>query len=247
MPAFASRAASAAATLAQLAHSVWRADQMGSCRTAVTSTGHHTLDNELPNGGWPGSVLIELLLQQPGIGEMRLLKPALTAIAKKRRVALVQPPHLPQVSAWSAWGLAPERLLWIRTGRSADALWTAEQVLQNGSCGALLFWQSQVRPEALRRLHLTAQGSDTVFWMVRPLATAQDASPAPLRLALRPAHAGLAIEIVKRRGPQRDDAFYLPLDAMSAAPSNLTLFNHAPVDRCALAAATSRNISSALV
>ncbi|MES2535152.1 MAG: translesion DNA synthesis-associated protein ImuA [Pseudomonadota bacterium] len=247
MPASASRAASAAATLAQLAHSVWRADQMGSCRTAVTATGHRTLDKELPNGGWPGSALIELLLQQPGIGEMRLLKPALASIAKTRRVALVQPPHFPQVAAWSAWGLAPERLLWIRTGRSADALWSAEQVLQNGSCGALLFWQSQVRPEALRRLHLAAQGSDTVFWMVRPLSTAQDSSPAPLRLALRPAHAGLAIEIVKRRGPQHDNTFYLPLDDMAAVPSNLTLLNHAPVDRCAPATTASRNVSAALV
>jgi protein ImuA len=203
-----SRAALAAA-IAPLAHSIWRADQMGSWQATAATTGYQQLDQELPGQGWPRSALIELLLQQPGIGEMRLLKPALEIIARKRRVALVQPPYLPQAAAWLDWGMAPEQLLWIQTRRTADALWSAEQILQNGSCGALLFWQPQIRSEALRRLHLAAQTSDTVFWMFRPLAAAQDSSPAPLRLALRPASAGLAIDIVKRRGPQREEPIIL--------------------------------------
>jgi protein ImuA len=203
-----SRAALAAA-IAPLAHSIWRADQMGSWQATAATTGYQQLDQELPNQGWPRSALIELLLQQPGIGEMRLLKPALEIIARQRRVALVQPPYLPQAAAWFGWGMAPEQLLWIQTRRTADALWSAEQILQNGSCGALLFWQPQMRSEALRRLHLAAQASDTVFWMFRPLAAAQDSSPAPLRLALRPAPAGVAIDIVKRRGPQCDEPIIL--------------------------------------
>lgn len=197
-----SRAALAAA-IAPLAHSVWRADQMGSWQAAAASTGYPQLDSELPNRGWPRSALIELLPQQMGIGEMRLLRPALQGIDPRRRVALVQPPHRPQALAWWGWGLEPERLLWIETPRTADALWSAEQILQNGSCGALLFWPGQIRAEALRRLHLAAQGSDLLFWMFRPLAAAQDASPAPLRVALRPVPAGLRIDILKRRGPQQ--------------------------------------------
>lgn len=35
------------------------------------------LSAELPCGGWPLGVLVELLLPQPGTGETRLLKPAL--------------------------------------------------------------------------------------------------------------------------------------------------------------------------
>jgi hypothetical protein len=48
-------------------------------------------------------------------------------------------------------------------------------------------WQSHLRNDALRRLHLAAQSSDTLFFVVRPNACARDASPAPLRLALEPA------------------------------------------------------------
>ena len=242
--------APAAVIVSECPHAVWHADQMGSFRNPVISTSHPELDRELPNGGWPASSLIELLLQQPGIGEMRLLRPALSAIERRRRIALVQPPHLPQIAAWSSWGLAPEYLLWIKAARSADALWSAEQILRNGSCGALLFWQTQVRPESLRRLHLAAQETDIMFWLIRPLATAQDSSPAPLRLALRPAHAGVAIDIVKRRGPRRDDALYLQLDDKAAVSFNTTSSthpDHAPVDRRAPAVAASRNVPAALV
>lgn len=239
------------ATLSSLPQAVWRADQMGSYQAAVTPTGYPVLDRELPNGGWPSAALIELLLQQAGIGEMRLLRPALSAISRKRRIALLQPPHLPQIAAWTAWGLPADRLLWIRTARSTDALWSAEQVLRNGSCGALLFWQQQVRAESLRRLHLAAQGTEILFWMLRPLACAQDASPSPLRLGLHPAVGGIDIGIVKRRGPQRDVPLFLRLDDTPAGPAfpstSTTSPTHAHMDRRAPAAPAARNLPAALV
>jgi protein ImuA len=200
MPTHQSRLSPIADTvISQMPHALWRANQMASYQSTVIPSGFATLDQELPNGGWAKSALIELLFQQPGIGEMRLLRPALTAVAKKRRIVLVQPPHSPQIATWSSWGIAPERLLWIKTARTADALWTAEQILRNGSCAALLIWQMHIRSEALRRLHLAAQSCDTLFWMMRPLSAAQDASPAPLRLGLLPAHGGISIQVVKRR------------------------------------------------
>lgn len=67
------------------------------------------------------------------------------------------------------------------------------------------------RSESLRRLHLAAQQGDTLFFMLRPLAAAQDASPAALRLSLRPVAGGIEIGFVKRRGPRRDDALFLPM------------------------------------
>lgn len=47
-------------------------------------------------------------------------------------------------------------------------------------------WQQHLRSEALRRLHLVAQTSETLLIVLRPLACAQDSSPAALRLAVRP-------------------------------------------------------------
>jgi len=134
----------------------------------------------------------------------------------------------------------PSQLIWVRATRTADALWAAEQVLRSGSCGALLFWQNTVRAENLRRLHLAAQAGETLFFMMRPLAAGQDASPAPLRLSLRPQAGGIEIGFVKRRGPQRDATLFLPLT--SYLPNR-----HAPVDRTAPAPATARSVHTELV
>jgi protein ImuA len=40
-------------------------------------TGYASLSAELPSGGWPLGALIELLPAHSGIGELRLLQPAL--------------------------------------------------------------------------------------------------------------------------------------------------------------------------
>jgi protein ImuA len=219
--------------------SLWLASQLAQSHDRCVDTGHPALSAQLPGGGWPTGTLVELLLQQPGIGEMRLLQPTLAAM--ERPIVLVQPPYMPQALALDALGISPARLVWIRnTGKSADALWAAEQVLRSGCCGALLLWQQHVRSEALRRLHLAAQGGATLFCLLRPLAAAQDASPAPLRLALRPALGGLQIDFVKRRGPQRDAPLFLPL-----TPSLLQ--RHAPLDRPAPAPAPARSVLPELV
>lgn len=136
-------------------------------------------------------------------------------------------------SACKAWGLDVDRLLWVRAKSTGDALWTTEQILKNGSCGAVILWQANVRPESLRRLNLAAQSTDTWFWFIRPLVSASDASPAPLRIALRPAKAGISLEIIKRRGPQADSPFFLSLADMPAGkhpvgPKDETVIVHTP-------------------
>ncbi|HZV65522.1 MAG TPA: translesion DNA synthesis-associated protein ImuA [Telluria sp.] len=219
--------------------SLWRASQLARASTRCIDTGHPVLSAQLPGGGWPTGTLVDLMPQQAGIGELRLLRPALASVAR-RRIVLVQPPHPPQALALAALGLAPSQLLWIRSARTADALWAAEQVLRSGSCGALLLWQQHARGETLRRLHLAAQSGDTLFFMLRPLAAARDASPAPLRLGLRPAVGGIEIEFIKRRGPQRDAPLFLPL-----TPSLLQ--RHASLDRPLLAPVSAGSVLPQLV
>lgn len=223
----------------ELHPSLWLASQLARANTRCVDTGHPVLSKQLPGGGWPTGTLVDLLVQQPGIGEMRLLRPALVAAAA-RRIVLLQPPHPPQALALAALGLPPSQLIWLRATRTNDALWAAEQVLRSGSCGALLFWANHVRGESLRRLHLAAQCGETLFFMMRPLAAAQDASPAPLRLSLRPAAGGLDVGFVKRRGPQREAPLFLPL-------TPTLLQRHALVDRPAPAPVTARGFQPELV
>ncbi len=194
----------------ELHPSLWRASQLARSHTRCVDTGHFALSRQLPGGGWPTGSMIDLHVQQPGIGELTLLAPALATVAD-RRLVMLEPPRVPQALGLAGMGLTPEAVLWLRASRTADALWAAEQVLRSGSCGALLFWQNQIRNESLRRLCLAAQAGETLFFMMRTLISAQDASPAMLRLALRPSAGGIEIEFVKRRGPRRDERLLLPL------------------------------------
>jgi hypothetical protein len=207
----------------------------------VVETGYPALSAELPGGGWPLGALVDLLVQQAGVGELRLLQPALSA-AGNRPIAFVQPPHTPDGLGLSYIGLALEQVLRIDAQKTADALWSAEQILRAGSCSALVFWAQYAKSSSLRRLHLAAQSSRTLFVMVRPLAAAQDSSPALLRLALRPSPDGLSVDIVKRRGPARAEPLSIPLQ-----PTPVLLSRHARLSRRPLAEVAARSLPTEVV
>jgi len=223
--------ASEKASLEQaLRSSVWRASDLAVSRATTMQSGYCDLDKELPNGGWPRSALVELLVQQHGIGEMQLLKPMLAALSQQQRVALIQPPYLPHLMTCRAWQLNERNILWLKPQSSSDALWCTEQFLKNACFGIVILWQSNTRPEALRRLNLAAQSTDTWLWLVRPLAAAADASPSPLRIALRPALGGISADIIKRRGPHSESPIYIPLADMPVHQLGVDQ-NEAPIHR----------------
>ena len=233
---------SAAATRAEEIHpSLWRASQLARGGRRTLDTGYPALSTELPGGGWPIGALVDLLVQTPGVGEMRLLRPALSSLGELP-IALVQPPHIPDGLGLNYIGLPLDRLLQIKASKSADAFWSAEQILRAGSCGALILWAQHAQASSLRRLHLAAQSSETLFIMVRPLASAQDSSPALLRLALRPSADGLMVDIVKRRGPTRAEPLSIPLQ-----PTPVLFSRHARLSRRPLAEVATRSLSTEVV
>lgn len=150
---------SATVTAEEIYPSLWRASQLACGRGRVVETGYPALSAELPGGGWPVGALVDLMVQQAGVGELWLLRPALSA-AGNRPVALVQPPHTPDGLGLSYIGLSIEQVLRIKAQKTADALWSAEQILRAGRCSALIFWTQYAQASSLRRLHLAAQSSE---------------------------------------------------------------------------------------
>ncbi|GAB7547824.1 translesion DNA synthesis-associated protein ImuA [Cupriavidus sp. 8B] len=210
---------------------LWRAGQLGHLGRAgsvpALPTGHDALSAELPGGGWPVGALTELLLADPGVGELRLLRPALLALAAaQRRLALIGPPYLPNAMCLAEWGLPARQLYWVRppagasrAAAQADVLWAAEQVLRSQAFGGVMVWLPTARPEALRRLQVLAQAGDGVVWACRPASVLRESSPAVLRLLLSPARGNaVSIGFHKRRGPVRDTPLVLSLGEMMAVP-----------------------------
>ncbi len=221
---------------------VWAADRIASSIRATLSSGHEALDAQLPGGGWPVGALTELLLDQPGHGEWRLLGPLLAALGRHGgRWVVIAPPLRPHGPALQALGLDLAQGLWIDAASDADAAWAAEQALKSverasSSSGpggshtagnartAVLWWSDEAAaalPTAtLRRLHLAVQASEALLFVLRPAARAGRSTPAPLRL-----HASvdpdqptrLRLRILKRRGPPLEAPLMLDTGAQLAA------------------------------
>lgn len=192
-------------------HPVWRGGSLAQA-VAALPTGFGPLDAELPGGGWPRQGLTELLVDEPGIGELQLILPAVAALTGAgRRTVWIAPPYVPYAPALAAAGVDLVHLLVVRAPERRDALWAAEQALRSGSCHALAAWLPRPRYPELQRLAVAAEASQAAAFLFRPATAANESSPACLRLALEAAGPELEVHIVKRRGAPAAAPVRLPL------------------------------------
>lgn len=195
------------AALAQLP-GVWRGGELERIVHATVPTGHAALDRELPGGGWPMGTLSEVLHDGVGIGEVRFLAAALARAAEGDRfIAWINAPHLPYAPALAQAGIPLARCLVVRPANREDALWSAEQALKSGACGAVLFWldatarQSQSDYAWLRRLQMAAESGRAMAVLFRAASAESFSTPAHLRVAVARESGALRVRIPKRRGP----------------------------------------------
>lgn len=184
--------------LAQLCH----VGRDGVAPPAVAPSTLPELDAALPGGGWHSGTIVELMPTETGIGELRLLMPALAQLTRSERyIALISPPFIPFAPALAQHGIRLERLLIVRTQKDTDTLWAFEQTLRCHSFGAVLAWPQQIKDREVRRLQLAAEAGRSIGFLYRSPAAAREASPAAMRLKLQArTSGGMDIEILKCRG-----------------------------------------------
>lgn len=188
--------------VAQLLHNplLWLGRSKARVERTVAS-GFTELDRELPGGGWPQGSLTELLIDSEGIGELRLLLPALERLSRSGVwIALVAPPHLPYAPAFARAGIDPGRVVVIEGDEEKDRWWAAEQVLRSDSAGALVFWPQSINDARLRRLAVATQDITTLAFLFARAEHASLPSPAALRIRLSSAGEKLRLDVFKRRG-----------------------------------------------
>jgi protein ImuA len=67
----------------------------------------------------------------------------------------------------AAWGLSPQRLIWIRAEREAEALWSMEEALKSGAVAAALGWLAAPSLVATRRLDFAARAGAAIGLILR--------------------------------------------------------------------------------
>ena len=176
---------------------------------AGLASGYEELDRHLPGGGWPQHALTEILTEHYGIGELRLLMPALARLSATESsedfsepgwIAWVAPPFQPYPPALQEWGVDLSRMLIVRPRNDNEVLWSAEQALASGTCAAVLLWPATLDDQASRRLQLAAEKGGSWAIAFRPLAARAAPSAAALRIELRSGQAGTRVHILKSRG-----------------------------------------------
>jgi len=194
---------------------IWRAGDPARGNDAErVASDYPALDSALPGGGWPQGALTEVLYDQAGIGELRLLMPALAKLSHQGGwIALVAPPHIPYAPALRQYGIDLSRVLLIHPDDRTDSLWAVEQALRTGTCGAVLAWPRRIDDRSLRRLQLAAEAGDSMGVLFRETRAAEQPSPAALRLRLsRQAGETARAHILKCRGGGRHEDLAVDLD-----------------------------------
>jgi hypothetical protein len=179
---------------------LWRSSDGDGSVTSI-KTGFDALDAALPGGGWPGGALTEILSEQPGIGELRLVMPALARLGLNGRwQAWIAPPYDPYPPALLTAGVDLGSTTFVRPGHATAALWATEKMLGSGTCDAVLAWPKNSDFRTLRRLQLAAKQGHCWGILFRAARLASQPSPAALRLHLCTRDDGLEVQILKARG-----------------------------------------------
>jgi cell division inhibitor SulA/protein ImuA len=187
---------------------VWRGHSPAHAAAGLTS-GYEALDRHLPGGGWPQNSLTEILVEHYGVGELRLLMPALASLSTDDSdgdynepgwIAWVSPPFQPYPPALQQWGIDLSRMLIVRPKDSSEMLWSAEQALASGTCAAVLLWADRLDDQASRRLQLAAEKGNSWAIAFRPPAARSQPSAAALRIELLASSEGTRVSILKSRG-----------------------------------------------
>lgn len=194
---------------------LWRAGEITREPETVAS-GFEMLDRHLPGKGWPRAGLCEFMLPTAGLGELRLLLPALKTLSRQARwIAWVNPPFIPYAPALKAADVDIDKILLIHPKNHKDALWALERATRSGTCSAALAWldERQLKTKDTQRLQLAARQGGTLSCLFRPGQAQEENSMAELRLAVQPGlDQTLAVQICKRRGGWPIADLSIPLD-----------------------------------
>jgi hypothetical protein len=184
---------------------VWKLkDASAAPARPVWSTGCSSLDARLPGGGWPTASLIEVLLDDTGLGEVQLFLPALVESQRTSGdvpwLVWIAPPHEPYAPALAQQGIELTRLLVVRPTTATEALWAAEQALGSGVCAAVLLWLKGTDDRWLRRLKLAAEAGGALGVLFRPERHRFESSPASLRLLMTQGEHETHLDLLKVQG-----------------------------------------------
>ena len=184
---------------------IWRSKQTALHTYPTINTGFDELNQCLKLGGWPLGNTTEIGIAEYGIGELRLLIPALRKLFSSvgRPIIWIAPPYQPYARALIKMHIDTNSLIIVKPSNTADILWAAEQALLANCCTAVFTWTDRynLTQKETRRLQLASEQSNAWHVQFRHSDCLQQASAARLRLHLQ-ANIYSELEVHIKKQPQ---------------------------------------------
>lgn len=177
---------------------LWTARNWQETRISAVDAGITELNAILPGAGWPLGAITEILYDQRGSGELRLLLPALAKLSTQdqRWQLWLNSPLQPCAPALQQWQLDTERILLAQANTTSDFCYSLEKSLNSGGCQAAVAWFTKLDKALMRRIQLAAERAQIPVFMLRTSQYRTQPSIAALRIHL---HADSHLDILKRR------------------------------------------------
>ncbi len=147
------------------------------------SSGCETLDDLLPERGFPHGTLVEWLSAGEGAGACTLaLLAAQQACGDSGTLAVFDQRREFCPPAAVRLGIRPEQLLVIHADTAADNHWAIDQALRSQAVAAALAWPSRLDDRTFRRWQLAAEEGGCLGLLLRPETARGEPSWADVRL-----------------------------------------------------------------
>ncbi len=200
----------------QINQLLWHASHLPGDPDSQVTSGYSQLDGKL-NGGWPDKGIVELQADNFGIGEIRLLLPALDRLKSKELLyAWISPPGRLNGQALANAGLPLSNTLVATDVSAKEAFWLAEKSLRSGCCAAVILWCDELEPNQARRLQLAAKEGHSLGFIIRRQSRVEQSLPVSVRMTVTPQKQGLQVNIHKRIGGSPTSPF--AVDMLSQWP-----------------------------
>jgi hypothetical protein len=165
---------------------------------------------------------------------------------QNRWVLFVSPPYIPYPPALAQAGIDLTRVIVSQPRTSKDYLWVLEKALASQSCSAVIAWPGRIHEKKIRRLQLASKDGYSWGILFRSGESSKNASPAELRLRLRPLsvnsqgysqgkeNSAITVKILKRRGRWESEEFTIAFNDQLLRPmpdfSEMVVEQNIPAD-----------------
>jgi cell division inhibitor SulA len=145
--------------------------------------------------------LVEVIVSDEYIDVMSLLMPTLACLSRQGRwIAMVTPPCQARARLFTATDLDPVRVLQVNPHPGRSALWTAESMLQSGSCGVVMAWPNCNTGLMDKRLQKAAASGKALCILIRYEGQSIPPSGVDVRLKVTVDEDGGAVYLVDSQG-----------------------------------------------